>query len=222
MEQNKHQRLDFGFVNAYLIRADRGFVLIDTGTAGHRARLGAALAEAGCTGDKLRLVVLTHADYDHAGNASWLRETFGSPIAIHAGDAPMLETGVAPPRYIRGLLGRLLTPILALRRGGGPTCRPDILLEDSQELRPWGLAARVVHLSGHTPGAIGILAEDGAFFAGDVFANWRRPAASPFIHDAGSYRVSIARARELVPAEATVHPGHGGPFPAGELAKISL
>jgi glyoxylase-like metal-dependent hydrolase (beta-lactamase superfamily II) len=39
----------------------------------------------------------------------------------------------------------------------------------------------VLHLPGHRPGAIGILAggetEGWNFLAGDVFASWRRPAA---------------------------------------------
>ena len=96
MGKDDYQKLDFGFVSVYLVKAEKGFALVDTGMGGHRAKLEAALARSGCGRGDLRLVIITHADYDHAGNAEWLRETFGDPIAIHAGDAEMLETRIAP------------------------------------------------------------------------------------------------------------------------------
>ena len=41
-------RIDLGFVNAYLLPAAGGFVLVDAGTPAHYARLEAALGRAGC------------------------------------------------------------------------------------------------------------------------------------------------------------------------------
>ncbi len=45
------------------------------------------------TGNRLKLIVLTHGDFDHTGNAVYLRQRLGAPIAIHAGDAGMPERG---------------------------------------------------------------------------------------------------------------------------------
>jgi len=222
MKRNDVTRIDLGFVSAYLLGAERGFVLVDTGMKSQRERLAAALAKAGCGSGDLVLVIVSHADYDHAGNCEWLRESFGAPIAIHSADAPTLISGESPQRVMSGRFGKILTRILSKRRGGGPSCKPDILLEDGQDLAPWGLSAKVLHLPGHTPGAIGLLVEGGNFVAGDVFANWRRPAASPFVHDRAAYRASIERARKLIPIDTKIWPGHGGPFPASALEDIAL
>ena len=44
------------------------------------------LAGAGCQPGQLKLIVLTHGDVDHAGNAAYLREKYGAPIASHAAE----------------------------------------------------------------------------------------------------------------------------------------
>jgi len=225
-------RIEFGFVNAFLLASEKGFVLIDTGLPSHRKTLRSALEGAGCRPGNLGLVVLTHvvlthADIDHAGNAAWLRETYGAEVAVHALDAPQLETGIAPPRTLRSRLGRLLTGLRDLVPRRAVTCPADLLLADGQDLGAWGLpAAKVIHLPGHNPGALGLLVEDGKgggdFFAGDVLANFRRPSTSPFIHDLAAYRASLGRLRGLLPEGALVHPGHGQDFPASALKTIEL
>jgi glyoxylase-like metal-dependent hydrolase (beta-lactamase superfamily II) len=222
MQDRGPTRIELGFVNAYLLEGTKGFVLVDTGMASQRKKLEEALAAAGCGRGSLALVVVTHADYDHMGNCPWLRDEWGAPVAIHGADRETLETGAAPRRFMRGWLGKLLTLILSLRPAGLPTCPADVLLEDGQSLEAWGVAARVLHLPGHTRGAIGLLMAEGVFIAGDVFANWRRPAPSPFIQDLEAYRASLAKVLELVPASATVWPGHGGPFPATAIAAMKL
>jgi len=54
-----------GRVNCYLVKADAGYVLIDTGVSNHRAALEQELINAGCQPGNLKLVVLTHGDFDH-------------------------------------------------------------------------------------------------------------------------------------------------------------
>ncbi len=71
------RRIRLGGANAYVLDADGGFVLIDTGTPENRKVLDAALRAMGCGPGTLRLVVPTHGDYDHAGNAAYLRATWG-------------------------------------------------------------------------------------------------------------------------------------------------
>ena len=164
--------IDLGFVNAYLIRAGEGFVLVDTGLASQRAKLKLALAAALCEPGKLRLVVLTHADLDHAGNARALQAEWGTPIAAHPADAWALEAGAEPKRTGRGpVAGLLMFLSRALRRaigpaGTAPRLKADVLLEDGADLGSWGLRARVLHLPGHTRGSIAVLTEGGELLAG--------------------------------------------------------
>jgi hydroxyacylglutathione hydrolase len=80
-----------GGVNCYLVVAGDGFVLIDTGTPEKREALDAELARAGCRPGTLRLVVHTHGDYDHAGNAAYLRDKYATKIAMHRDDSGRVE-----------------------------------------------------------------------------------------------------------------------------------
>lgn len=82
-----------GGVNCYLVRADRGFVLIETGGPSKRAVLERELAKAGCWPGDLRVLLLTHGDYNHAGNAAYLRERYDIPVAMHAGDLGRVRRG---------------------------------------------------------------------------------------------------------------------------------
>ena len=66
-------------VNAYLIKSGSGFVLVDTGLRRYRARLDRRLGELGCTAESLRLVIITHGDADHIGNAAHLRKALDAP-----------------------------------------------------------------------------------------------------------------------------------------------
>ncbi len=165
-------------VNAYLLAAEDGVVLFDTGTASKRASLQQALASAGCRPGNLKLAILSHGDVDHAGNAAWLRAEYATRIAMGCDDAGMVERGdmnwnrkARPDRT--SLLGRLIMPLSkVMTLFSGPerfeTFAPDLCLEDGQDLGAYGLEARVLHLPGHSRGSIGILTADGALLCGDL------------------------------------------------------
>ena len=206
-------------VNSYLLAAGDGFVLIDTGKPEKREALLRRLRAAGCDAGDLRLIVLTHGDYDHAGNAAYLRETLGAPVAMHAADAPRVQTGdwslgMKPRPDKFPLLFRTLS--LFLRPGAFDTFTPDVALEDGQGLEPSGLDARVVHPPGHTAGSIGVLTDDGALFCGDLMDSMLgRPSLEFFIDDMPAAQASLVRLRRL--DVTTVHPGHGKPFKLDQI-----
>ncbi|MGA2546474.1 MAG: MBL fold metallo-hydrolase [Rectinemataceae bacterium] len=215
--------IDLGFVNAYLVRTGEGFVLVDTGLSSQWTKLVAALGRSGCPRGRLSLVILTHADMDHAGNARRLQTEWKAPIAVHGEDARALETGASPKRSGRGPVAKALMGLSGLfRRAGGaaPTFKPDILLEDGARLEAWGLRARILHLPGHTRGSIAVLTDGGDLIAGDVFANRRRPDLSPFVENIDSYHESLGRAKALAGSITTVYPGHGASFSGAAIAGI--
>ena len=88
--------LNFGTVNCYLLRTAKGHILIDTGPAGGRKVLVRALDAGGFRPGGLTLIVLTHGDFDHTGNAAYLRDRYGARIAMHSvpGEA---RAAAAPP-----------------------------------------------------------------------------------------------------------------------------
>ncbi|MDH4140076.1 MAG: MBL fold metallo-hydrolase [Coriobacteriia bacterium] len=201
-------------VNCYLVETGDGHVLIDTGLSRRRPVLEAELEGAGCGRGSLSLIVLTHAHTDHAGNCAYLREKFGSRIAMHRGDLGKVERGEMfwKPKG-EGSLGTTLAKLAASLIGMGKfdAFEPDVLLEDGQDLSDYGLDARALHFPGHSPGSAGILTSAGDLFCGDLLTNTRKPERNSLVDDAEEMDASIEKLRTL--GIRTVYPGHGAPFP---------
>ncbi len=216
MEQ-KIRTIGLSGVNCYLVEVEAGarYALIDTGLPNRRADLDRALESAGCKVRGLKLILLTHGDYDHAGNAAYLRARHGAVITMHEADAGRVERGdwgfglkPRPDRFAMPF--RLVS--LFVRPGSFETFRPDVCLEDGQDLSAFGLRARILHLPGHTRGSIGVLTEDGDLFCGDLLDSIRgKPELQFFIDDLPAASASLERLRSL--SVGTVYPGHGKPFP---------
>ena len=206
----------------YLIQADVGYVLIDTGPPRQRAAVVAGLTAAGCTPGTLSLILLTHGDFDHAGNAAYLREAYGAPLAMHKGDVDMLahgdlSAGRRPNLPVR--LAALAGPLL-LGFGRGERCTPDLTFDDGDSLAAYGLDARVLALGGHSAGSLGLLVDVASgscsdLFCGDLLSNIHTPKLGWWLPDPEAARAAIRRLRQQ--SIRTVYPGHGAPFPFDAL-----
>jgi glyoxylase-like metal-dependent hydrolase (beta-lactamase superfamily II) len=206
-----------GLVNCYLIRGSGGHVLIDTGGSTARKELLRQLKTAGCMPGTLRLVLLTHGDFDHIGNAAHLRSAFGARIAMHPDDSGMAERGdMFVNRKRPNLLIRTLLPLFT---GFGKSERfiPDVLLEEGDDLSQHGLEAQVVSLPGHSRGSIGILTVSGELFCGDLFENSKGPAFNSLMDDPAAAHASLSKLEAL--EIKTVYPGHGRSFAMEMLAR---
>jgi hydroxyacylglutathione hydrolase len=198
-------------VNCYLIRAEGGFLLIDTGKTGKAHPIEAALEHAGCQPGDLKLIILTHGDFDHCGSAAYLRKQYGGKIAMHDADRGMGERGdMYWNRQPPNALVRALTPLLA-RLPEANRFSPDITLKEGDSLSAYGLDARVIELPGHSKGSIGILTAEGDLFCGDLLANRGKPAVWSIIDNPEEMTASVEKLKEY--AIRNVYPGHGNPFP---------
>jgi glyoxylase-like metal-dependent hydrolase (beta-lactamase superfamily II) len=217
---NDITRIESGRANCYLVRTERGFVLIDTGYAKDREGIDKALAQAGC--DELQLIILTHGDFDHTGNAAYLRERSGCRIAMHHGDAGMVEKGDMFSNRGMGRLKQAFVKVFAffMRIGLDEDDRfsPDLLVDDGQNLAELGFEATVHHLPGNSKGCVGLLTEDGHFFCGDLFTNVSSPKKSTLVSDHDAYDRSMKVIQQL--DIKTVYPGHGTPFSQEALSDI--
>ena len=199
-----------GSVNCYLITTGTGYLLIDTGSSNQRAAVEKELASAGCQPGDLKLIVLTHGDFDHTGNAVYLREKFRAPIAMHADDVGMLERGDMFWNRQRGnVLFELLAPAF-LGFGKSQRGTPDVIITEGVDLSAYGCDARVLHLPGHSAGSIGILTSAGDLFCGDLLENTRQPTLNSIMDDVPAAQASVERLKSLI--VRTVYPGHGAPF----------
>jgi glyoxylase-like metal-dependent hydrolase (beta-lactamase superfamily II) len=199
-------------VNSFLLKTEAGFFLIDTGMTNARRQLGTELERAGCHPGELKLILLTHGDFDHIGNAVYLRQHFGTHIAIHRDDMGMLENGDMfwnrkfDNQILRGLM-RITMPFKKENRG-----KADLLLEDGASLSAYGLEASVYNTPGHSSGSICILTTSSDLFCGDLFTNSTGKAMlNSMMYDKDAGKASLERLKDF-PIH-TVHPGHGPSFP---------
>lgn len=198
-------------VNCYLVKTGDDFFLIDTGKAGQRAAVERALERAGCQPGRLRLIILTHGDFDHCGSAAYLRQKYTAPIAMHADDLGMVERGdmfwnrKPPNPLVRMLVG------LLFRLREADRFKPDFFIRQGDMLSSYGFDAQVIELPGHSRGNIGLLTPDGDLFCGDLLANTRKPAVWSIVDDQQAMSASVDKLNSL-PVKR-VYPGHGQPFP---------
>ncbi len=174
-------------VNTYVAGTEGGrdCVVVDPGAEEIRVRRAVA-------GRRVSAVLLTHGHFDHILHAApWLEP--GVRLYVHRLDAPMLSDEALN-------LSRGITGGVTLRR-------PDVLLEDGDEVREAGLTFRVLHTPGHTPGSVCYLCGD-VLLAGDTlfYRSYGRtdlPGGDP-----AAMWASLRRLFTLDPG-VRVYPGHG-------------
>lgn len=193
--------------NCYIVQTETGFILIDTGRASKRARLEDELNAVGCRPGNLSLIILTHGDFDHTGNCTYLRDKFEVKIAMHRDDSGMVEHGdMFHNRKTGGFVMRGIVNLLfRIRR-----FKPDLVVDDGFDFTDYGFDAKVIHLPGHSKGSIGILTASGDLFCGDLFVNIKKPELNSIIDDSMEAKASTERLRGY--EIRMVYPGHGKPF----------
>ncbi len=210
--------LKLSHVYSYLVNTPDGYFLVDTGMTNARGQLTTALEHFCAQPGDLKLILLTHGDFDHTGNARYIRDKFHSRIAMHKSDAGMLENGdMFWNRKLDNALLKKLMPLF-IRFGEKEQTSPDLLLEDGASLADYGLDAQVLNTPGHSSGSICILTNTGDLFCGDLFTNSTgKPALNSMMYDKPAGNASYDR---LMAFDINmVYPGHGAPFRWDELIK---
>ncbi len=199
-----------GSVNCYLVPVSGGYALVDTGAANKQTDLEREVDKAGCRPGNLRLVVLTHGDFDHTGNAAYLRQRYGTKIGMHRDDAGMAEKGDMFWNRKKGNIIFKKVAAILFRFGQSRRFSPDLYLEDGQSLTEYGWEATVVQIPGHSRGSIGVLTVSGDFFCGDLIESEKRPKLNSLMDDLTAANASVDRLASM--NIGTVYPGHGSPF----------
>jgi metallo-beta-lactamase class B len=126
-------------VTSFLIVTPDGHIVTDGGLAETAPLILANIQKLGFKPSDVRILLNSHAHYDHAGGLAALRQATGAQLYAHAGDAALLRAG-----------GRN-----DFRFGDSfqfPAVEPDRLIRDGEVIRLGGLALTVQHTPGHTRG----------------------------------------------------------------------
>lgn len=214
--------IQFSDVNCYLIKTTAGYILIDTGISNKRTEIEKALESAGCLPGNLKLIILTHGDFDHMGNAAYIREKYQAPIAMHLSDAGMVEYGdMSWNRKANSVLSTafryapfFFSAFLCFSKSSKlERFKPDFTVDEGYGFSEYGFDAKVIHIPGHSMGSIGILTPENDLFCGDLFVNRGKPILNHLMDDLAAAQKSVEKLSIL--KINTIYPAHGRPFPFG-------
>ncbi len=173
-------------VNTYfLVGNDNRAIVIDSGESYKKVKQ----VENEC-GFKIEAVLLTHAHFDHAGNAKKLQDD-GAKIYVSEKDAKKLLND----DNLSKDFGREFDYLTA-----------DYIFTDNEELNVCGIKIKVIATPGHTDGSVCFLAGN-MLFTGDTL----------FLESVGRTDFKTGNRRDLVssvkklfalPGDYSVYPGH--------------
>lgn len=186
----KIKTLHLGLIktNCYLISTEKAAVVIDPGF--DRPGTLEFLNE---NADKQRLILLTHAHFDHIGGAEALREKTGVQIGIGAPDAEGLSD---TKLNLSDMFHAKINPF-----------KPDFTYENGDKITVGDIEFKVISTPGHTAGGVSYLTEDKLFSGDTLFENSIGRTDFP----GGDLKVLKRSVEKLfaLPPETKVFPGHG-------------
>jgi glyoxylase-like metal-dependent hydrolase (beta-lactamase superfamily II) len=177
-------------VNCYIVYNANNLhsIIIDPGQDGQKV-----ISEIEKDGFIPEMLVNTHGHYDHMLSDDQIRLKFGIPLAVSQEDSFMLSDA---NKNLSSLFATYTT-----------VKKPEIILEDNQEIKLSFTTFKVIATPGHTKGSICLLF-DGFLFTGDtLFAG----AIGRTDLEGGNYQEMICSLKKLKDLDPSliVYPGHG-------------
>ena len=167
--------------NCYLLEDEKNKLAAVVDPGGDAGRI---LSQARADGVEIRLILLTHAHFDHTGGVAGLHASLPDvPVYLHPADAALLGSEVFPAI-------------------GAPT----VPYEEGDAVNLGDLEIQVLHTPGHTPGGVCLRVGE-ALFTGDTLF---RGSMGRTDFAGGSYEQIMASLKRLaqLPGDYHVLPGH--------------
>ncbi len=212
--------------NAYLVEADNGLVLVDTGMPGSEKRILNAITGLGREPGDVKLILLTHRHLDHIGSAAALKKETSGMLVSHPFEKPYVAgTLVIITPRAWSLYGRIVRRVLAIASSTMKMFRlikyhpvhVDEAADEESVLEKVGLDGSIVWTPGHTKGSVSLfLNESKVAIIGDLLTSKRGKLVEPmFMENTSQTKSSVQRILDLDPV--TLCPGHGKPLPASKV-----
>ncbi|WP_332798671.1 subclass B3 metallo-beta-lactamase [Sphingomonas sp. PB2P12] len=126
-------------IAAYLIKTSAGAILIDGTLAENAGMIERNISAAGVRPRDVKLILVTHAHFDHAAGVAALKRATGARVVAGARDVRALETGVPPGETSYGVIR---FPAVQVDRG----------VRDGDKVTLGNVTLTARATPGHTPG----------------------------------------------------------------------
>ncbi len=198
--------------SVYLVVSRGEACLVDTGYGTGMAQgIQDLVRRVGC---RVTTVVLTHDHYDHVANAGRLARRFGSKVAAHALDLPLIRDPLIlfKDKLMLSTFGGTYRQAMEDLEWGPPEMMEferrlsrhfafpqsvDLALGDGSTIPVGEIALEVIHTPGHSPGSITLCNPlTRSAYVGDLVF-WINPARPTPIGDVADLQRSLRRLAEL-------------------------
>jgi hydroxyacylglutathione hydrolase len=149
-----------------------------------------------------KYIVNTHGHIDHICAIDKVSEVYPVPLAIHPADLPMYTDERHALRYGRS------APLVKRK--------PDILLQEGDQISFGTLTLKVLHTPGHSPGSICLVSQSHCVFSGDTLFQHGIGRTDLPGGDYAQIEQSIRTKLYTLEDDLVVFPGHGEPTTIAE------
>lgn len=189
------------YANCYGIFTEKAAIIVDPGK--YTPELKRFFTD---NSDKTRLILITHAHYDHIGGALQLRQETGVKIAIGKNE----EFALSDPAYnLSGLFSSTLQPFNA-----------DYTIEDEEEFVVGDITVTAYETQGHTKGGMCYLIGN-VLFSGDMLFYETVGRVDLPGGNIADMKESLDRIMWLFDDEVMVYSGHGEVTTIGHERKFN-
>lgn len=209
-------RIKCGNGNCYIIENGTDGILVDTG----KKEFANKVVEQ-CKAYHVKLIVLTHAHFDHAENAARISDALGIPIGMNKKDCNLIQSNTNQVLSAESFLGKIVLSVSLkdFKVREMEEFKPDIFLNDGDSLSSYGIDANIIALPGHTEGSIGVDVEQSHLIVGDALMNMFYPTVSMLFHNKNDMLESAIKISRLGNRE--IYFGHGRPMPNRQWVKTN-
>jgi len=132
-------------------------------------------------------LILTHAHFDHVGNAHKIKEKYKALVIIHKKEAVYIISGENPriegsTFFTRFFVKYIAEPFLRFCRY--EPCQYDFVVDTVFDLRYIGFDAYIMHTPGHTSGSVSVIVDNEVAIVGDtMFGIFKNSIFPPYAED---------------------------------------
>jgi glyoxylase-like metal-dependent hydrolase (beta-lactamase superfamily II) len=205
--------------NSYLYISDNSEIsIIDAGMPGNALKILSQISDLDISLEKIKYIILTHADIDHIGSVAELKNATGALVAIHEIEVPYLlgEKKKKQKGMIGGMIGLIFGILLKIMKTQNIV--PDITLKEGDFIG--GL--KVIFCPGHTEGSISLYNAETVLFSGDAIITDKHSNIKGFNNIATSDTLEAGKTINKIKhlKFEVLLPGHGSPVLKNASAKL--